>query len=213
MIIAGSALRAHSRGKQHEHGAGLDHGPLHLGNGPEALLAHRHPRHDGAFQPFPAYGSAGAPVIRTAPTYLVIGHVCQDFTPFGVKWGGTAMFGATTAFRLGARVHVLTSTLPSAVNEALPPGVQVHNIPTHVPLTFRMSRHGHVVISHRAARRCGPRICRLPGAPWISCISAQWLRKSITAWWASLTARYAAGSAGVDAALEREWPCRAAARG
>lgn len=79
----------------------------------------------------------GAPVSAPPPSFLVIGHVCLDHTPFGPAWGGTAMFGAITAHRLGAKVHVLTSTLPAAVQEALPPGAEVHNVPTDVPLTFR----------------------------------------------------------------------------
>lgn len=69
--------------------------------------------------------------------YLVIGHVCLDHTPFGLKWGGTAMFGAITAQRLGARVHVLTSTTAAGIREALPPGVHVHTLDTPAPLTFR----------------------------------------------------------------------------
>ncbi len=72
-----------------------------------------------------------------APTYLVIGHVCQDYTPYGIKWGGTALFGAITAFRLGARVRVLTSMPAGFESQALPPGIEVHNVPTDVPLTFR----------------------------------------------------------------------------
>jgi len=46
------------------------------------------------------------------------------------------MFGAITAHRLGAKVHVLTSTLAAAVEQAVPEGVAVHNVPTEVPLTF-----------------------------------------------------------------------------
>jgi sugar/nucleoside kinase (ribokinase family) len=81
-------------------------------------------------------------------TYLVIGHVCQDHTPFGLKWGGTAMFGAVTAFRLGVQVRVLTSMPSAAVQEALPEGVAVHNIPTDVPLTFLHEYvQGHRVLS------------------------------------------------------------------
>lgn len=74
---------------------------------------------------------------ETAPTYLVIGHVCLDHTPFGLKWGGTALFGAITASRLNARVHVLTSMPSAGVREVLPEEIAVHNIETAVPLTFR----------------------------------------------------------------------------
>ena len=73
----------------------------------------------------------------SVPSYLVIGHVCQDFTPFGTRWGGTALFGAITAYRLGAQVHVLTSMPPSGRVSALPSGIVVCSSPTETPLTFR----------------------------------------------------------------------------
>lgn len=69
--------------------------------------------------------------------YLVIGHICIDYTPLGVAWGGTALFGAITALRLGARVRVLTSMPESIVREVLPTEIEVHNLATPVPLTFR----------------------------------------------------------------------------
>jgi len=83
------------------------------------------------------FSRIGVLVADSAPSYLVIGHVCLDFTPFGPRWGGTALFGAITAQRLGAQVHVLTSMPADAVAKALPPGITVHNIETPVPLTFR----------------------------------------------------------------------------
>jgi sugar/nucleoside kinase (ribokinase family) len=80
----------------------------------------------------------GRSYVSEAPIdYLVIGHVCQDYTPFGIRWGGTALFGAITADRLGARVHVLTSTTVEGVREALPADALVHNIETSTPLIFR----------------------------------------------------------------------------
>ncbi len=43
------------------------------------------------------------------PQYLVIGHICADLTPEGeVVLGGTALYSALTAARLGWRVGVLT---------------------------------------------------------------------------------------------------------
>lgn len=87
---------------------------------------------------------AGRPVSDAAPSFFIAGHICQDHTPFGLKWGGTALFGAITAFRLGSRVHVLTSVPESALREALPEGIEVHNVPTEAPLTFR-----HVYVDGR----------------------------------------------------------------
>lgn len=43
------------------------------------------------------------------PDYLVIGHICADLQPDGsVVLGGTALYSALTAARLGARTAVLT---------------------------------------------------------------------------------------------------------
>jgi sugar/nucleoside kinase (ribokinase family) len=69
--------------------------------------------------------------------YLVIGHITVDDTPWGSLHGGTALFGAITAARLGARVHVLTSMPEDASQDVLPPEVQVHNVPSKEWLTLR----------------------------------------------------------------------------
>jgi sugar/nucleoside kinase (ribokinase family) len=51
---------------------------------------------------------AGLQTSRT-PEYLVIGHICADLLPDGkVVLGGTALYSALTAARLGWRVGVLT---------------------------------------------------------------------------------------------------------
>lgn len=76
--------------------------------------------------------------------YLVIGHVCIDHTPLGLEYGGTAFFGAITAMRLGARVHVLTSMPEADVRTVLPGRVEVHNVPSAVWCTFRHEQFGSV---------------------------------------------------------------------
>ena len=68
--------------------------------------------------------------------YLVIGHVTVDHTPNGREWGGTALFAAVTALRLGADVHVLTSMPEDGVAKVIPEGVSVHNVPSAVWCTF-----------------------------------------------------------------------------
>jgi hypothetical protein len=70
-------------------------------------------------------------------SYLVIGHITVDFTPNGREWGGTALFAAITALRLGARVHVLTSMPEGGEALVLPGDVEVKNIPSPVWCTFR----------------------------------------------------------------------------
>lgn len=72
-----------------------------------------------------------------APDYLVIGHITVDYTPIGREWGGTALFAAITALRLGARVHVLTSMPDADVRRLLPDAVAVHNLPSPVWCTMR----------------------------------------------------------------------------
>lgn len=72
-----------------------------------------------------------------AQEYLVVGHICLDYTPLGVMWGGTALFGAITALRLGAHVRVLTSMPRDMVRQVLPEEIEVHNLDTPVALTFR----------------------------------------------------------------------------
>lgn len=53
-------------------------------------------------------GKRGVQQMRT-PDYLVIGHICADLRPDGgYVLGGTALYSALTAARLGARVAVLT---------------------------------------------------------------------------------------------------------
>ncbi len=77
----------------------------------------------------------GRAVSDTIP-YLVIGHVTVDHTPNGREWGGTALFAAVTALRLGADVHVLTSMPEEGVSSVIPSGVRVHNVPSSVWCTF-----------------------------------------------------------------------------
>lgn len=61
-------------------------------------------------EPFRATDRKRGPTQMTrTPDYLVIGHICADLQPDGsVVLGGTALYSALTAARLGARVAVLT---------------------------------------------------------------------------------------------------------
>ncbi len=60
-------------------------------------------------RPFrPGAGRSAVQRMRT-PDYLVIGHICADLRPDGsAVLGGTALYSAMTAARLGARVAILT---------------------------------------------------------------------------------------------------------
>lgn len=65
--------------------------------------------HKNERRPFrPGGGSSATQRMRT-PDYLVIGHITVDILPDGgYVLGGTALYSAMTAARLGARVAVLT---------------------------------------------------------------------------------------------------------
>lgn len=61
-----------------------------------------------------------------APAYVVIGHVTHDLLPDGaVQLGGTALYAAVTATRLGWSVGVATAGAVGAAVRALLPGVAV----------------------------------------------------------------------------------------
>ena len=71
------------------------------------------------------------------PDYLVIGHVTKDLLAEGFTVGGTAMYAAVTAQRLGKRAAVVTS---AAADLVLPPtfdGIQVARALSPVTTTFR----------------------------------------------------------------------------
>lgn len=59
--------------------------------------------------PFRDRGNRRGLQLSKTPDYLLIGHICADLQPDGsVVLGGTALYSAITAARLGARVAVLT---------------------------------------------------------------------------------------------------------
>ncbi|MGI8477312.1 MAG: PfkB family carbohydrate kinase [Thermomicrobiales bacterium] len=60
-------------------------------------------------QPLSAARSLSGMQLARTPEYLVIGHICADLRPDGTAMlGGTALYSALTAARLGLRVGVLT---------------------------------------------------------------------------------------------------------
>ncbi len=71
------------------------------------------------------------------PDYLVIGHITKDLLAEGFTVGGTAMYAAITARRLGKRVAIVTS---AAADLVLPPifdGIQIARALSPVTTTFR----------------------------------------------------------------------------
>jgi sugar/nucleoside kinase (ribokinase family) len=69
--------------------------------------------------------------------YLVIGHACKDLTPAGPRLGGTVTFSALTAWALGLRAAVLTST-SADMQDLLQPlqAVSLVSVPAEQPTTF-----------------------------------------------------------------------------
>lgn len=67
--------------------------------------------------------------------YLLIGHLTQDITPYGLRLGGTAAYSSLTARALGMQVGVVTSASPDIVVTSLD-GVFIHNIPSEHSTTF-----------------------------------------------------------------------------
>jgi len=64
------------------------------------------------------------------PDFVAVGHVTLDRTAGVVRPGGAAYYAAITAHRLGLRVGVLTSFGPDFPADALPPGVEILNLPS-----------------------------------------------------------------------------------
>lgn len=69
------------------------------------------------------------------PDYLVLGHITRDLLPNGSSAaGGTALYAATTAHRLGLRAGILTAATELPAD--LPPEMLITNVETPVTSTF-----------------------------------------------------------------------------
>jgi sugar/nucleoside kinase (ribokinase family) len=86
--------------------------------------------------------------------YVAIGHICADLQPDGsTRLGGTALFAALTAHRLGLRTAVLTACAPDFDLSALPPELLVIRQPSPVTTIFenRYHPHGRTQLLHARA--------------------------------------------------------------
>src|SRR5438105_4051811 len=76
----------------------------------------------------------------TAPEYVVVGHCALDLQPDGSFLpGGTALYSALTAARMGMHTAVLTAGDPAALMPALAPfrdAFAIHILPTPATTTF-----------------------------------------------------------------------------
>lgn len=86
--------------------------------------------------------------------YVVIGHICADLQPNGsTRLGGTALFAALTAHRLGLRTAILTACAPDFDLSAIPEGVQVFRQPSPETTIFENRYHagGRTQLLHARA--------------------------------------------------------------
>ena len=78
------------------------------------------------------------------PDFLAIGHVAKDISPEGFRLGGTAIYSAFTALKMGLKPAIVTSVGPEIDIQAAMPGVNVHVIPSSETTTFRNTyQHGN----------------------------------------------------------------------
>lgn len=87
--------------------------------------------------------------------YLTVGNITQDLTPAGALFGGTAVYSAITAHRLGLRVGLVTRVPPRLIEplRALVEGIALHILPTEEASTFENLYRGdaRVQVLHHAA--------------------------------------------------------------
>jgi sugar/nucleoside kinase (ribokinase family) len=86
--------------------------------------------------------------------YLLIGNITEDLTSQGPVPGGTALYSALTAHRLGKRVGLVTRAPNLAKIRALLPAVALHVLPTERASTFEnryQGNHRQQIIHHVAA--------------------------------------------------------------
>src|SRR5947209_17076325 len=76
----------------------------------------------------------------TAPEYVVVGHCALDLQPDGSYLpGGTVLYSALTAARLGMRAAILTAGNPTALMPALEPFIgefALHILPSETTTIF-----------------------------------------------------------------------------
>lgn len=86
--------------------------------------------------------------------YVVIGHICADLQPDGsTRLGGTALFAALTAHRLGLRTAILTACAPDFDLSAIPEAVQILRQPSPATTIFENRYHagGRTQLLHARA--------------------------------------------------------------
>ncbi|HEX6288660.1 MAG TPA: PfkB family carbohydrate kinase [Herpetosiphonaceae bacterium] len=86
--------------------------------------------------------------------YVAIGHICADLQPDGTtRLGGTALFAALTAHRLGLRTAILTACTPEFDLSAIPADVTIVRQPSPETTIFENRYHaeGRTQLLHARA--------------------------------------------------------------
>lgn len=81
------------------------------------------------------------------PEFVAVGHVTLDHIGGDVRPGGTALYAALTAHRLGCSVGLVTSFGPDFPRDLFPPDLQVIHVPASQTTVFRHepSREGRTL--------------------------------------------------------------------
>lgn len=99
--------------------------------------------------------------------YLAIGHVTADLLPDGrVQPGGTALYAALTAQRLGLRAAIVTACAPDLDLQWLPPNIEILRQPAPVSTTFINRYDGGARTQHLLAQAPPIALGSVPGAWW-----------------------------------------------
>jgi sugar/nucleoside kinase (ribokinase family) len=72
----------------------------------------------------------------SAPAFVAVGHVTLDRFGEGTRPGGSALYAAVTAHRLGLTAGILTSHGDHFPLEAIPPQIEVVSVPAGETTTF-----------------------------------------------------------------------------
>ncbi len=104
--------------------------------------------------------------MESIPSFVVIGHICQDLLPNGgLSLGGSVSYAATTALQLGYRVGVVTSAGPDMDLAAALPGADIRCDRAAETTLFENIYHNgqRTQILHRQANLL---TCRHIPSPW-----------------------------------------------
>jgi len=84
----------------------------------------------------------------SAPDFVAIGHVTLDRFGESTRPGGSALYAAVTAHRLGLSVGLLTSHAEDFPLEIIPPRIEVVTVPAEETTLFEHRHEAQGRVSH-----------------------------------------------------------------